>query len=746
MYFASGNDVAFQAVVPPGEKQFTRQEAASAISHRAVVAHQAGITSLEAYAKWWLCEPEPGKWEFSYCDLFDQAVKDTGIRWLPLIIAGPSYGTPPWFKASKESVLSRCLEHNLDTSAQSIWSPYIRPHVSEYLRRFAEHFDAGRIESIQMGVSGDFGETLYTEAGNIWTFLGPAYHGHPGYWCAESYVRDDFRRAMTMKYKSIDKLNAAWGTAFKTFKDVQPFVPEKASNRRARLDLQRWYCAAMTDYLEFWLRETRRYFPKSRIQIAAGGDGWSTGGADFSAQAEVAAKYHAGMRVTNEGSDYGLNFMWTRQVATACRFYNNYFGIEPAGGVTTEAIPIRVYNATASGADELFTYDPEPEGARAQAYADLRKFLIKREPVVDVGFFLNRTSWDLDLLHQYWQSGINLRTVTDFDIIDERLIAAGALKNKRVLFWLDGSVVEESTARLLEKWVRDGGILVVQSREKIETVEGSPVTWLPGVMSGSQKTPDRYKVDVGNTDYETNLIGPWQGQEKGNGFAPSDDTYRWSTDGSQIDLPVPGNKGITVAVRICANGPRVKDQLLLVDDRVVAHPDVIGVQTLSFELTPVQIAGRSTIRLTFGGTTWRGSESDTRQLGVAVSSVAVGSGQLDLVELADVPTLGFVSGLSMAKLVRPPYTVKLGRGAVVHLPMSNLRMQDAAREVVYHTDRFLPGHKAPYPMVESDLTVYITRFRDGSVLFLNSGDKESHIRYDDRETVMPSHSIKNMLK
>ncbi|MHB1456461.1 MAG: beta-galactosidase [Armatimonadota bacterium] len=746
MYYSSGNDVAWQSVVPPEVKALSHEEASAAISNRARIAHREGITALEAYAKWWLCEPEPGKWDFSYYDLFDQAVKDVGMRWLPLIIAGPAYGTPPWFKASKESVSSRCLEHGIDTATQSIWNPNMRPRVSEYLRRFSAHFDAERIESIQTGISGDFGEALYTAGGNIWTYLHAPYHVHMGYWCGDPYARDDFRRAMTAQYKTVERLNTAWGTSFKEFKEIEPFLPEKAPNWRARLDLQRWYCAAMTGYVDFWVRESRRFFPKSRIQVAAGGDGRSICGGDFSAQAEIASRYHAGMRITNEASDYATNFMWTRQVTSACRFYKTYCGIEPAGGVTTEAIPSRVYNATASGADELFTYDPEPEGARARQYSKVRRFLVKREPLVDVGYFLNRTSWDLDRLNRYWQIGIDLRAVTDFDIIDERLMAAGALKDKRVFIWLDGPIVEQSTANVLEKWVRKGGLLMIQGREQIETVEGSPLAWLSGIaVDGGRQTPDRYMIDVGNAAYETNLLGNWHGIETDNGFLPPDSTFRWSTDGSQVDLPVPGDKGITIVVRIVANGPRVKDQHLIVDGKVVAHPDEIGVQTLSFRLTPAQIAGRSSIRLTFGGTTWQGSESDTRQLGVAVASVAVGAGQIDPAELTAPPTLGLVTGLNMERLAQPPFTTRLGRGAVVSLPMGDLKMEDLAREAVYHTERFLPNRKAPYPIIESDRTVYVTRFRDSSALVLNGGDTKAHIKYDGRSKVVAPHSIESIL-
>lgn len=744
MFYSAGNDVGFQPVVPPGEKLYSPQEAAKAISFRFDLAAKEGLTSQEPYVKWWLCEPQQGKWDFSYFDLHDQAAKKAGIRWLPFLIAGPAYSTPPWFKASKEHVPAVCLEHNEATATQSIWNPYLRPRVIEFLQRFAAHFDEARMESILIGISGDFGETLYTAGGNLWTYLDAPYHVHPGYWCGDPYARTDFRRVMTVKYKSIQKLNAAWGTTLAAFEAVQPFLPDAAPNRRARLDLQRWYCASMTDYMAFWLRECRRIFPKSRLVACVGGDGQSMLGGDFTAQAEAAARYGAGLRVTNEASSYTMNYMLTRQVASSTRFYGKFCGFEPAGGVTTDAITARVYNATASGADELFTYDPEPEGERGAKYRELRKYLIKREPLVDVALFQNRTSWDLGKWHDYWQAGQNLRAATDFDLVDDRLISAGALKHKRVLFWLDGPIVEEQTSLLLEKWVRAGGLLVVQSKAKIETVEGQAVTWLPAITQSVKQLPDRYIIDVGNFAGETGMNGSWQGAESGNGFTGPDETFRWSTDGSTISLPVPGTKGITVAVRLIATGPNINDQLLLVDGKEVARAQQSGVQLLSFQLTPAQIAGRKSIKLVFGGITWQGSPTDSRQLGVAVASVAVGSGLLDAAQLADAPVLGYKAGLSMETLARPPYTQRLGRGAIVALPVGNLSLEDAARELVYHPDRFLPGAKAPYSLAEGGRSVYVTHFTDGSALFYNDGGADARIRYAGQELVMAPHSIKEV--
>ncbi len=742
MFYSAGNDVGLQPIVPPGQKLYTRAEAKAAVDHRFTISAKEGITAQEPYVKWWLCEPEPGQWDFSYFDLHAQAAKNAGIRWLPFLIAGPAYSTPPWFKKSEQSVFARCLEHHEETATQSIWNPNLRPRVAEFLRRFADHFDGKLIESLLFGISGDFGETLYTVAGNGWTYLDSPYHFHAGYWCGDDYAVADFRSAMKRKYTSIQRLNAAWTAKYTDFELVKPFLPKQAPNRRARLDLQRWYTGAMTEYMAFWLKEARKVFPKTRLMACVGGNGDSMLGADFTAQAEAAARYGAGLRITNEASNYNMNYMLTRQVATSCRFYGTFYGFEPAGGVNTEAISARIYNATASGADELFTYDPEPEGERGAKYREMRKYLVKREPSVDVAYFLNRTSADLGLSRSYWQSGTALRNATDFDVVDERLIAQGVLKRKRVLCWLDGHVVEQSTAAQIEKWVNAGGLLLVQTSSAAETVEGTPLSWIQRPIVRNAPGFTNYKIDIGNGVSESGLVGPWHDIERGGGFTPGDDSFRWSTTGSQIELPMPSkNDGVTVAVKVVAQDPRDHDEALLVDYKVVARPDKAGEQILTFQMSAADIRGRKTILLSFGGKTRRGSEEDARQLGLGVSWVAVGLSSVPVTELSKASLLGFTSGLKIEDIVKEPYTRRVGRGAVVVVPKGNLDIEQIAELLIYHPERFVPGAKAPYPMAECSEVVHVTRFTNGSVLLLNYNNAESQVRYGGKSITMAPYSI-----
>ena len=73
----------------------------------------------------------------------------------------------------------------------------------------------------------------------------------------------------------------------------------------------------MTEYSRFWLRETRKNFPRGDIQLCTGGDSPPELGSDFGEQSRISAAIGGGVRITNEGSNYANNFSLTRWVASA---------------------------------------------------------------------------------------------------------------------------------------------------------------------------------------------------------------------------------------------------------------------------------------------------------------------------------------------------------------------------------------------------------------------------------------------
>jgi len=495
MVITAGNDVGWQVETPEEARAAFQERGELRGGTEKMNAHwekhgslyaEHGVTAFEPYVKWMLLEPEEGVWDPAFYDAELATFKKHELKWVPFLIAGPAYATPPWFKESEEAVFAVDLKTGDVTRDQSIWNPHLKPRVRAWLTRFFEHYDHKEMQAVLLGISGVFGESIYTAGGNEWTQIWDGkYPQHQGWWCGDSYAKADFVKAMREKYENIASLNKAWKADFISFDQVAPFVPDDNHTLRARLDLVRWYMAAMTNYAEWWVATTRELAPQLPILLCTGGSGHLELGADMTAQAKMVAKYDAGMRITNEASDYAKNFYLTRIIGTACRRYGAYFGYEPAGAVDTHGIVARIYNAVASGAWELFHYDNPPQGERGEQYKRYLDLLRIRKPVIEAGFFWSRTSADLNLQRGLEGAARAVRDIADVAYIDEQLIADGALEGLKVFVWASGSVTEPATAQVIQRAVEKGLTLVVPEGWQAESPEGdalfpTEITTRPG--------------------------------------------------------------------------------------------------------------------------------------------------------------------------------------------------------------------------------------------------------------------------
>jgi len=100
-----------------------------------------GITAFEPYVNWMLIEPEQGVWDPAFYDAALAACKEHGLKWVPFLIAGPAYATPPWFKESSESVFAVDLKTGHVTRDQSIWNRHLKPCIRAWLARFFHRYD-----------------------------------------------------------------------------------------------------------------------------------------------------------------------------------------------------------------------------------------------------------------------------------------------------------------------------------------------------------------------------------------------------------------------------------------------------------------------------------------------------------------------------------------------------------------------------------------------------------------------------
>lgn len=455
-----------------------------------------GVTSVQTYLYWNKIESRKGRFDWKETDRFLAALKKAGLKWVPFVIAGPWYVTPESAAGEQGAVKLRCLEHQRDSGIVSIWSLPFRRRIEGYVGALASRYAAGRmIESINVGVSGDYGEAIYPVIGN-WP---GQYHSHPGYWCADRLAADDFRRFFREKFAGgIQGLNDAWRASYGSFDELAPFHPDQAPSLRARLDLIAWYRGAMTQHADWWLETMRRHFPAVDIYLCTGGDMLPAHGSDFSAQARTAARHRCGLRVTNEASSYPHNFRLTRLAASACRFYGAYFGLEPAAAVTPAGMAARLFNAISSGARQFFFYytgdlipragDPPVIGEAGECFRRARPLLNVEAPLVDVALLYPTSGHAAHGLGDFTRQAVFFRRAFDYDLVDEAMIADGALARYPLLIIAGTRVLPGATLDAISHWVEQGGLLFVfDSLPGDENGEREPFARFLGILPASEE-------------------------------------------------------------------------------------------------------------------------------------------------------------------------------------------------------------------------------------------------------------------
>jgi len=460
----------FDPETPEGAVVQARQLAAALPGLKA-----AGITCHEGYVRWNLCEPEPGKYDWSVYDRFVDLYRENGMKWVPFLIFGSAYSLPDWFYKKEGFQGYVCLEHGQESDVASLWSPALKEHLARFLQAFAEHYrDAGIIDYILLGITGNYGEAIYVATGNDWTAnIHGEYHAHAGLWAGDPYAVADFRRFLKDKYQDTSALSKAWGAAIADIAEVKPFLRKDAPSDRAWLDFADWYIGAMNGHTRFWLENLRKHY-KGPMEVCTGGHAPVEHGADFGMQCKLAAEYGAGVRITNEGSNYRHNFSLTRWVASACRQYGTYFSFEPAGRVTPDGVVGRIYNATASGSQRLHYYYPNifAEDSARSNWVRWASQYRQRDPRIEIAVYYPETHIRLNE-NKFLEQVQPLRDCFDFGYLSDGQIADGGLRNTRALVLLWGTTAEKATWDAITAWVRQGGVLLyADGIGRLRTVEG----------------------------------------------------------------------------------------------------------------------------------------------------------------------------------------------------------------------------------------------------------------------------------
>lgn len=700
-----------------------------------------GVTSVESYVTWQTVEDAAeGQWDWSRWDRQVEILQQADLKWVPFVIVGPGYATPKWYRESERSVPYVCLEHGTPSKIQSLWNPELRPWVDRFLKTFAERYrDRGAIESVLLGVTGTYGETLYPAGPETgWTYEIPGeFHNHRGWWAGDCYAAADFRKYLQRRYADIAALNRAWGTEHASFEAVTPFVPAKAPSQRARADMVDWYVQSMTDWSVFWVATARKYLPKTEIYLCVGGAGDPELGADFSALAKAVAPFKTGIRITNEASNYAKNFVITREVATACRAFETYFGNEPASSVNAQGNVARIYNATASGALQLFCYrDNVLQTAEAiEAFRQYVPALAKRSPHVHAGVYLPKTSWalDNDCLRRGLDAAERLRDRVDIEFVDRVTLGAPTLRAMRVLVLPDAPYAEPAEIAALEKWVAAGGILIAQvdrDRPLLRTPEGSdeprgallatpPADLRLVRMKLDGQPPRHFRLEVGKGSDADYLFGQWHGQEGGREFKEPGATKRWSGAKAGLYLPCNPTTDATLILTGSLSGHSLPGpNRVLVNGQPVGSLDKAGVQTYRFPVPRRLLAGRPVADVTLEIRTFKPSEhgaSDSRDLGLALSVAELVTKGAEQAPPQSGRLQQEVDWAAVAPCVR-----RIGKGATLAVPTQNgLELNELVVQALLHPEHLVPGATGVVlPSPETD-GIYATELSNG-VLYYNS--------------------------
>ena len=454
-----------------------------------------GVTSLVSYVHWSEVEPNgPDDTTFDTYIGLRAKLHNHGLRWIPILVANPFYSTPEWFRNSDLSVFARCLEHDRDTPVQSIWNPYLRPHVRRFMRKVAEycHRQRDSVEVVRLGICGNFGEAAFPSA--LGLDLPDSTHIHQGWWAGDAYARQDFRRWLKRRHGGVKGVATAWVVPATAVDRIATATGNLISLPREALagryirdasgldevhrhrfqDFVTWYQESMTDYARQWLEDARNFFPGERLELIVPGDGRLQSGADLVALTKVAREFQAGLWCIAMSDDFLSGFAASRLVSSAARAYGAFYGTEEHIQNTEAGISGRFFAALSGGATSLGfrgLFDTGSSWGTAlprkalETYCQNLPLLRRSKPVVPMAIVYPNTRMRIYPhfipIYQAWLK--RLRDTHDFDLAEETMIRDGLLKRFRVVVRLPMCELPEDVETAIREFVEDGGVEIVHA-------------------------------------------------------------------------------------------------------------------------------------------------------------------------------------------------------------------------------------------------------------------------------------------
>ena len=415
-----------------------------------------------------------------------------------------------------------------------------------------------------------------------------------GFWWGDPDAAVNFRKSMLSKYGSLDKLNTAWGTDYAS-EDQVTFPTGPDSGERYWLDSQSWYINGFAYIADVQARIAKRLMPNSPLFLPAGMNIVNPRyGSDISAMAKVAGRNKCVMVL--EADRYSADGRLHNLLgAAAAKFYKAdwVMGRRTSGEIKPSQ---RLFDVIANGGSGIIESQSLIGGTSPSVERNLR-FLDAGTSIVDSAILLPTSQLRLldnkayTTLSQQYEL---LRDRFPMDVIDERLVADGALPAYKTLFVLDTYMLEPSTIQQIGQWVKAGGIFVTNCEKAIRIPGGSTDEWTsalgsyqPTTIEASftpQMVGNGYQLELQSDEGRVLSWGDWAPSQQANSAG-------WSGFTKKGGLKLPIKSSNSYGLSITARGEKGSRTTVVLDNKPVGVLDSEGVVVYKFAINPKPVKG-----------------------------------------------------------------------------------------------------------------------------------------------------------
>lgn len=435
-----------------------------------------GLTGYEDYVCWGTAERVPGAWDWGPHRRVLERVKAAGLQY----VVYPWLQFPPvWYSERHPMELMRCLEHDTPTRVVTPFSPRTLDQYRRFYHEIAAQF-GDSVDIIYGSLNGPYGEGNFPLP-NVDPYVNQL-HSHEGWWIGDAHARADFRAFCRRLYRDVGDLNAAWGTEFQDFADIEYPLDFCLGNRalaadamsvaerRRWLDFVEWQQNVLPAFARRVAEIVLEFFPAEKVKLKPGGSAGGMNRISWGTNCPAFARQLAGLGVGLQPADAHGAVFGDKWIYTAYRHYGIPFSSETAGAIDRNGQVRRIFSDASAGAMQLFTYEyGEKHAETVQQYLHLFQ---GRYPRINVAVYAPITDYRLGGDPALTYRGAELlRDLTDFDVLDELLIRDGFLSEYSHLVVFQAEWMEREAMEAIREWMDNGGITISFRSGATRTVE-----------------------------------------------------------------------------------------------------------------------------------------------------------------------------------------------------------------------------------------------------------------------------------